>query len=88
MPSSPTINLTLKSSKIKANEEALYEGVLTKATKHVNDYYTPHSLKRVLQYVAIDYIMLNLTVPSWAHDMLKKDNDDGGYDSIFSEAHS
>ena len=47
-------------------------GVETKASDKVKQYYTPRSLRQVLQYVAIDYIMLNLTIPDWAEDMLRE----------------
>ena len=56
--------------------------------QRIKEYCTPHSLKRVNKNVAIDYVMLNLKLLSWAHDMLKEDNDDGDYDTIFSEIYS
>ena len=45
-------------------------GIETGAAGKVLEYYTPHTVKRVLEYYAIDYIMLNLTIPKWAEEML------------------
>jgi Sulfotransferase family len=50
----------------KINEK----GVETGAAGQVMDYYTPHTVRRVLQYYAVDYVMLNLSIPQWAEDML------------------
>jgi hypothetical protein len=36
-------------------------------------FYTPDALRRALEYVSIDYIMLDLEVPEWARQMLRKD---------------
>ena len=50
-------------------------GVETGAANQVLEYYTPRTVRRVLQYYAIDYITLNLTVPLWAEDMLREDEE-------------
>jgi len=49
------------------------EGVETRAASHLLEYYTPRTVRKVLEYFAIDYVMLNLTVPSWAEEMLQQE---------------
>jgi hypothetical protein len=46
------------------------QGVETNAAKQVLDYYTPHTVRRVLEYYAIDYVTLGLPIPDWAEKML------------------
>jgi hypothetical protein len=50
-----------------------HKGVETGAAGRVLDFYTPHTIRRVLQYYAIDYVLLNLTIPQWAEDILKEE---------------
>lgn len=45
----------------------------TKAHEKVAQFYTPHSLRRALEYVSIDYVVLGLKVPEWATQMLRED---------------
>lgn len=45
----------------------------TNAPSFVKDYFTAESVRRALEYFAVDYVMLGLEVPGWAHDMLAKD---------------
>jgi hypothetical protein len=40
----------------------------------VLEYYTPRTVRKVLQYVSIDYVQLNLPIPAWAEEMLRQDN--------------
>jgi hypothetical protein len=49
-------------------------GVETKAASKVESIYTPHSLRRVLEYTSIDYTMLNIPIPEWAERMLREDS--------------
>lgn len=49
-------------------------GVETKAASHTESYYTPRTLRKVLEYMSIDYVMLGLPIPRWAEDMLAKDS--------------
>mmetsp|Transcript_41946 Transcript_41946/g.48978 ORF Transcript_41946/g.48978 Transcript_41946/m.48978 type:complete len:403 (+) Transcript_41946:206-1414(+) len=42
----------------------------TGASSLVQQYYTPQSVRRVLQYLSIDYTLLDLDIPDWAEDML------------------
>ncbi len=51
-------------------------GVETKASDKVIEFYTPRTLRRVLEYVSIDYVMLGLEIPDWAEAMLREDEDD------------
>lgn len=46
----------------------------TEAREKVIQYYTPQSLRRALEYVSIDYVVLGLNVPEWAIQMLKEDS--------------
>ncbi len=48
------------------------KGVETEAASQVLDYYTPHTVRRVLEYYAIDYVSLGLPIPKWAEEMLLK----------------
>jgi len=45
----------------------------TESSNHVKEYYTASTLRRVLGYVAVDYIMLRLEIPDWANAMLQED---------------
>lgn len=48
-------------------------GVETSASSKVHQYYTPRTLRRVLQYVSIDYIHLGIPIPLWADQMLREE---------------
>jgi len=48
-------------------------GTETQAKTHVMEYYTAASLRRALEYFAIDYLMLDLTIPSWVNDILDEE---------------
>jgi len=58
------------------NESKLNEGIERSASSHVIEYYTPKSLRRVLEYMAIDYVMLKLPIPEWAEQILEQDSMD------------
>lgn len=49
------------------------KGVEGSASSQVLEFYTPKTLRRVLEYVAIDYVRLNITIPDWAERMLQQD---------------
>jgi hypothetical protein len=49
-------------------------GIERSASFHVLDFYTPRSTRRVLEYMAIDYVMFNLPIPEWAEEIIAKDN--------------
>jgi len=49
------------------------EGIETRASSKVARYYTPATVWKVLEYTSIDYILLNLTIPPWAEEMLRLD---------------
>jgi hypothetical protein len=51
------------------------QGVETSASSHVMEYYTPKTLRQVLEYVAIDYYLLNIPIPAWAERMLEQARD-------------
>ena len=48
-------------------------GVETAAASYVQEYYSARTVRRVLEYMAIDYVRLGLSIPSWAQDMLDSD---------------
>ena len=50
-------------------------GTETKAAAHVNKYFTAASVRRALEYFAVDYVRLGLEVPSWAHDILAEESE-------------
>jgi len=58
------------------NESKLNQGIERSASSHVMEYYTPKSLRRVLEYMAIDYVMLKLPIPEWAEQILEQDSMD------------
>jgi Sulfotransferase family len=60
---------------ITGNKEktALNVGVETSAANRVKDFYNARTVKRVLEYMAMDYVLLNLPIPSWVDEMLEKD---------------
>ena len=45
-------------------------GVETQAATKTGLYYTPQLVKKVLEYTSIDYVMLGISIPQWAEDML------------------
>eukprot|EP00970_Alexandrium_tamarense_P001101 scaffold114_cov200-Alexandrium_tamarense.AAC.71 len=45
----------------------------TRAPKKVNKFYTAQTVRKALEYVSIDYVLLGLSVPSWAKQMLRED---------------
>ena len=47
-------------------------GVETSAASHVLDLYTPRTLRKALEYVSIDYVLLGLPIPEWAETMLQE----------------
>ena len=53
-------------------------GVERQAAAKVLQYYTPKTLRRVLQYVSIDYKLLGIPIPEWAQNMLLNDDDGAG----------
>jgi hypothetical protein len=55
-------------------------GTETMAASRVLEFYTPYTLKRVLSYYAIDYMLLPLDIPQWAEQMLR--NDGSSYGNI------
>jgi hypothetical protein len=63
-----------KTFKIDGKENATNYGTEQQAALHTWDYYTPNTIRRVLQYASIDYMLLNLSIPEWAEEILKKDD--------------
>jgi hypothetical protein len=45
-----------------------------KASKRLEEFYTPRTLRRVLEYMSIDYVKLGLPIPEWAENMLQKEH--------------
>jgi len=41
----------------------------------VQDFYNPHTVRRILEYMSIDYVMLGLEIPQWAEDILATEDD-------------
>lgn len=58
------------------NKSKHNEGIETSASSHVLEFYTPKTLRQVLEYVTIDYYLLNIPIPVWAERMLKQDAHD------------
>lgn len=45
----------------------------THAPAKVQKFYTAHAVRRGLEYLSIDYMLLGLEVPEWARQMLRDD---------------
>ena len=45
----------------------------TQAPRKVNHFYTADTVRKALEYVSIDYVLLGLEVPEWARQMLRED---------------
>jgi hypothetical protein len=45
-----------------------------KASKRLEEFYTPRTVRRVLEYMSIDYVRLGLKIPEWAEEMLQKEH--------------
>ncbi len=45
----------------------------THAPAKVQQFYTAHAVRRGLEYLSIDYVLLGLEVPEWARQMLQDD---------------
>jgi hypothetical protein len=48
-------------------------GIERQAALYAQQYFTPNTVRKVLQYYAVDYMMLGLDIPQWAEDILKQD---------------
>jgi hypothetical protein len=63
---------------------------LRKASKRLEEFYTPRTLRRVLEHMSIDCVKLGLPIPEWAEEMLQKehavDENDGTLHSAKAQA--
>ena len=50
-------------------------GSETRAAMRVREYYTAASVRRALEYFAVDYVRLGLEIPGWAHEILEEDDE-------------
>lgn len=64
---------SMKAMKKEDVNASINVGIETKASDKVLQYYTPKSLRRVLEYVSIDYMLLGLDIPRWAEEMLLRE---------------
>lgn len=48
-------------------------GKETRSPDHVKEYYSGKTIRRVLRYLSIDYVKLNLKVPEWAQEILEEE---------------
>jgi Sulfotransferase family len=46
-------------------------GVETSASSYVEEFYTAATVRRVLEYYAIDYVLLDIPIPGWAQRLLR-----------------
>ena len=59
---------------LKSHQSSVNPGIERQASKHTRTFYTPNTIRRVLQYTSIDYMLLNLKIPQWAEDILQSDD--------------
>lgn len=57
---------------VKSRQGSINQGTERQAAKHAKTFYTPNTIRRVLQYTSIDYMLLNLKIPQWAEEMLQE----------------
>ena len=57
---------------LRKNKKRYNKGIETGAASQVLDYYTPHTVRRVLEYYAMDYVSLGIPIPDWAEQILLK----------------
>lgn len=69
-PLEPSVEHVFRLKKSGRENVTNTNGTETKAASKVLDFYTPRSLKRVLSYYAIDYMLLPIDIPEWAERML------------------
>lgn len=60
--------------RFNATQDAQNHGTERQASLHKWEYYTPNTIRRVLQYTSIDYMLLNLSIPDWAEAILNTDD--------------
>ena len=48
-------------------------GVETSASSHVKEFYTPKTIRKVLEFVSIDYLLLGIPIPDWAERMVQEE---------------
>ena len=58
---------------LQGKENDTSVGTEHKAALHARKYFTPNTIRKVLQYYAIDYTLLGLSIPDWAEDILQQD---------------
>lgn len=61
-----------KNRDMAGNRQGSPHGIEMKASEKVLEYYTPELVRKVLEYTAIDYVLLNMTIPDWAEEMLRQ----------------
>jgi hypothetical protein len=61
----------------KFHEKVTNTGVERSASTLVEEYYSAKTVKRALEYYAIDYVTLGLEIPDWAQKMLRDDAQQG-----------
>ena len=59
--------------KMQGKEDDKSVGTEHQAALHARKYFTPNTIRKVLQYYAIDYTLLGLSIPDWAEDILQQD---------------
>ncbi len=71
----PTLKTEVEQAfKMKGKEkDTTVLGTEHQAALHARKYFTPNTIRKVLQYYAIDYTLLGLSIPDWAEDILQQD---------------
>ena len=58
---------------LEGKENARNTGTEHKAAVQTHKYFTPNTIRKVLQYYSVDYVLLELDIPQWADDILNQD---------------
>ena len=48
---------------------------VTNTPKRLLQYYSPRTVRRVLEYMSIDYVLLGMPIPQWAEEILQQEQE-------------
>lgn len=70
----PVLKSQIKQLKDNDNNKVTRNvGTEQHAALKARKFYTPNTVRKVLQYYSADYMLLGLSIPQWAEDILNQD---------------